>query len=168
MTLKNSATAIGLAIFVLAGAAQAQEAPPVEVFDTGPAAPAQATTGPEWWVFSTGETRAYLIDVNSVAKTGDELTVSVARVARDKAAGDYSHTVDQFGIRCRARQSHVVTSSEALEDGTLDEAFATDEPWEAIVRNSLDEAIHQIACDDMRPEPPSYASVKAYIDAGRP
>lgn len=169
MTLRQSATAIGLAIFTLAGAASAQDAPPVETLDTGPAAaPAQAAAGPEWWTFSRGDTRSYLIDVHSVQKTGDELTVSIARVPRDKAAGDYSHTIDQFGIRCRARQSHVVTSSDAFEDGVPEEAVTTDEPWEAIVRGSVDEGIHQIACDDMRPEPPSYDSVKAYIDAGRP
>jgi hypothetical protein len=165
MTLKHSATAIGLAIFTLAGAAHAQDAPPLEA----PAAAAvEAPTGPEWWIFSRGDTRAYLIDVNSVEKAGDDVTVSVARVPRDLAAGDYTHTVDRFGIRCRARQSHVVTSSDAFEDGIPGEPFTTDEPWEAIARNSLDEGIRQIACDDMRPEPPSYDSVKAYIDAGRP
>lgn len=163
MTLKQSATAIGLAIFTLAGAASAQDAP-AEAPVTAPEAPA----GPQWWIFSRSDTRAYLIDVNGVEKTGDELTVSVARVARDKPAGDYSHTVDQFGIRCGARQSHVVVSSDALEDGVPGEPFTTDEPWEAIARNSLDEGIRQIACDDMRPDPPSYDSIKAYIDAGRP
>lgn len=166
MTLKHSATAICLAIFTLAGGAHAQDAPPTETLDA--AAPAQTPTGPEWWVFSRGDTRAYLIDVNSVEKTGDDLTVSVARVPRDLASGDYTHTVDQFGIRCSARQSHVVISSDAAEDGMVGEPFATDEPWESIARNSLDEGIRQIACEDMRPEPPSYDSVKAYIDAGRP
>lgn len=163
MTLKQSATAIGLAIFTLAGAAEAQDAP-AEAPATAPEVPA----GPEWWIFSRGDTRAYLIDVDSVVKTGDELTVSVARVPRDKPAGDYSHTVDQFGIRCRARQSHVVNSSDAFEDGVPGEPFAADEPWADIVRNSLDEGIREIACEDLRPEPPSYDSIKAYIDAGRP
>lgn len=145
--------------------AAAQETPSEEVL-ADPAA--QTSSGPEWWVFSRGDTRAYLIEANSVSRTSDELTVTIARVPRHTPAGDYTHTIDQFGIRCQARQSHVVTTADALEDGAPGEPFATDEPWEAIGRGSLDDAIRQITCDDMRPQPPSYADVKAYIDAGRP
>ena len=130
MTLKHSVTVIGLAFFTLVGAASAQDAPA--------AGTPEVRTGPEWWVFSRGDARIYLIDVNSVDQTGDELTVSIARVPRSLAAGDYSHTVDQFGIRCSARQSHVVTSADAVEDGTLGDPFTTDEPWADIARNSVD------------------------------
>lgn len=150
-----------------AAVAMAQDTAPVPV-ETLEAAPAQASTEPEWWVFSRSPSRHYLIEVNSVVKTGDELTVTIARAPTDTPAGDYSHTLDQFGIRCRARQSHVVTTSDAMADGVPEEAFVTDEPWEAITASSFDDGVRQIACDDMRPEGPSYPSVKAYIDAGRP
>ena len=164
MTIRKYAVAA--AVMLWAGAAAAQDAP-VEVLG-GTAEAVQENTGPEWWAFSRGEQRNYLIDVNSVVKTGDELTVMVARIPKDTPAGDYSHTVDQFGIRCSARQSHVVISSDALEDGVPGEPFQTDEPWESIARDSFDDAIREISCDDMRPSPPSYPTVKAYIDAGRP
>lgn len=168
MTVLKYAIATTVAIlWAGAAAAQTPPPPPVEVLG-GTAEPVAQSTGPEWWAFSRGQQRNYLIDVNSVVKTGDELTVTVARVPKDTPAGDYSHTVDQFGIRCRARQSHVVTSSDAFEDGVPGEPFATDEPWEAIAADSFDDAIREISCDDMRPQPPSYPSVKAYIDAGRP
>ena len=158
------ATAVAL---TWAGSAAAQDAPQTEVLG-GTAAPVANSTTPEWWAFSRGDQRNYLIDVNSVVRNGDELTVMVARIPKDTAAGDYSHTMDQFGIRCRARQSHVVTSSEAFQDGVPEEPFTTDEPWEAIARNSFDDGIREIACENMRPQPPSYPSVKAYFDAGRP
>lgn len=166
---KRHAAATALFLILCAGAASAQDAPPppVEILG-GTAEPVVQSTGPEWWAFSRGQQRNYLIDVNSVAKTGDELTVTIARVPKDTPAGDYTHTVDQFGIRCRARQSHVVTSSEAMADGVPEEPFVTDEPWEAITADSFDDAIREISCDDMRPSPPSYPTVKAYIDAGRP
>ena len=165
--------ALGATVVLLfAGAASAQDAPatpppPVEVLG-GTAEPVVQSTGPEWWAFSRAPSKHYLIDVHSVVKTGDELTVMIARVPTDSPAGDYSHTVDQFGIRCRAGQSHVVTTADAFEDGVVGESADTDEPWEAIARDSFDDAIREISCDDMRPQPPSYPSVKAYIDAGRP
>lgn len=167
MTIRNSAIATAMAA-LWAATASAQSAPPQEEVLGGTAAPVQASTGPEWWTFSRAPTKHYLIDVNSVARTGDELTVMVARVPTDTPAGDYSHTVDQFGIRCRARQSHVITSSEAFADGVPEEPFTTDEPWESISPDSFDDAVREITCDDMRPTPPSWPSVKAYIDAGRP
>ncbi len=165
MSIRKCALA-ATAVLLWAGAAAAQDAP-TEVLG-GTAEAVQQSTGPEWWAFSRAETKHYLIDVHSVVKTGDELTVMVARVPTDTPAGDYSHTVDQFGIRCSARQSHVVTSSDAFADGVLEEPYETEEEWTRIEADSFDDAIREISCDDMRPSPPSYASVKAYIDAGRP
>lgn len=165
MSIRKCALAATV-ILLGAGAASAQDTP-TEVLG-GTAEPVQQAAGPEWWAFSRAETKHYLIDVNSVVKTGDELTVLIARVPTDTPAGDYSHTVDQFGIRCSGRQSHVVTSRDAFEDGVPGEPFDTEEPWSAIEPDTFDDAIREISCEDMRPQPPSYPSVKAYIDAGRP
>jgi|GEM_PF-2832074 len=168
MTILKYAIATAMvAMWAGAACAQTTPPPPVEVLG-GTAEPVPESTGPEWWAFSRAPNKHYLIDVHSVVKTGDELTVMVARVPTDTPAGDYSHTADQFGIRCSARQSHVITTADALEDGVPGEIFNTDEPWETIARDSFDDAIREISCDDMRPAPPSYASVKAYVDAGRP
>lgn len=167
MTIRKYAIATAVAA-LWAGAASAQTAPPQQEVLGGTAEPVQATAGPEWWAFSRAATKHYLIDVRSVARTGDELTVMVARVPTDTPAGDYTHTLDQFGIRCNGRQSHVVLSSEAFADGVPEEPFVTDEPWETIAARSFDDGIREISCEDMRPQGPSYPSVKAYIDAGRP
>ena len=158
MTIHHHSAAIAAMAMICAGAAWAQDPP----------SPAETPATAEWWVFSRAATKHYLIDVRSVARTGDELTVMVARVPTDTPAGDYTHTIDQFGIRCSGRQSHVVTSSDAFEDGVPEEAYDTEEPWESIAPDSFDDAVREISCNDMRPQPPSYASVKAYIDAGRP
>jgi hypothetical protein len=166
MTIKHSAAIAAIAMIWSVGAWAQDPPPPTEA----QAAPAETptATGSEWWVFSRAPNRHYLIDVNSVARTGDELTVDVARVSTETPAGDYSHSVDQFGIECRGRRSHVVTSRDAFAEGVLEEAYATDEPWEAISARSFDDGIREISCDDMRPQPPSWPSIKAYIDAGRP
>lgn len=138
-----------------------QEAPAEEALSVRPGAAS------EWGVFSRGETRRYLIDATSVQRNGDEASIMVARISTTSAAGDYSHTLDRFEVRCRARQIHVVSTTDVAADGTPDQPYATDEPWEAISPGSFDSAIHEIACDNAVPQPPSYATVKAYIDAGR-
>jgi len=155
-------------ILAMAGPASAQDAPTPAPQDTAVQAPPPAPTGPEWWVFSRSTQRSYLIDVNSIARTGDELTVKIARLPRQGEAQDYSHTEDVFGIRCAANQSHVDRSMDVLEDGEPTEDYATDEPWDTIRAGTLDEGVHEIACDNGRPPGPSFPSVKAYIDAGRP
>lgn len=153
-------------VIAMAGSVSAQEGPAPQ--DLTAAAPLSAPGAPEWWVFSRSDQRGYLIDVNSVARTGDELTVRIARVPRQADPADYSHTEDLFGVRCAAREAHVDMSMDVLEDGEPTEAYATGEPRDAIRPGSLDEGALQIACEDRRPPGPSYPSVKAWIDAGRP
>jgi len=152
---------------VMAGSAVAQDEPAPQEMTVDPP-PAPAPTGPDWWVFSRSDQRGYLIDVNSVARTGDELTVTMARVPRQADPADYSHTVEVFGIRCTARESHVDQSMDVLEDGSPTEPYATGEPWESVRPGSLDEGALAIACEDRRPPGPSYPDIKAWIDAGRP
>ncbi|WP_269515362.1 hypothetical protein [Brevundimonas subvibrioides] len=152
---------------VMAGSAAAQDAPAPQA-ETVEAPPAPAPTGPDWWIFSRSDQRGYLIDVNSIVRTGDELTVRIARVPRQGDPSDYSHTEDVFGIRCTARETHVDTSMDVFEDGAPTEPYATGEPWEAVRPDSLDEGALTIACDDRRPPGPSYPDIKAWIDAGRP
>ncbi|CAL1690426.1 hypothetical protein MMB232_00549 [Brevundimonas subvibrioides] len=163
----NTLAAMGGAL-ALAGPLSAQEA--ADPAPTPPESSAQtpAPAGSDWWVFSRSDQRGYLIDVNSIARTGDELTVTIARVPRQGDPADYSHTRDVFGIRCAARETHVDQAMDVFEDGEPTQAYATGEPWEAIRPGSLDEGARVIACEDRRPPGPSYPSVNAWIDAGRP
>ena len=153
----------------MAGSAPAQDPPAQQEIPVAtPPPPPPAPAGPDWWVFSRSDQRGYLIDVNSIARTGDELSVTIARVPRQADPADYSHTQEVFGIRCAARETHVDQSMDVFEDGAPTEAYDTGEPWEAIRPASLDEGAMNIACEDRRPPGPSYPSIKAWIDAGRP
>lgn len=129
---------------------------------------AAAPTGPDWWIFPRSVDRSYLIDVGSIMRTGEELTVDVARVKRSGDAGDYSRSQDRFGVRCDANQARVDLTMDIFEDGEPTEAYATDEDWAAIEPGSLEDGVRQVACPDARPPGPSFPSIKAYIDAGRP
>jgi hypothetical protein len=159
--------ATAVAMTGLGGAAMTQDAPPAEAPATE-VMQAEAPAGPQWKVFSRSGQSNYLIDLSSVRPEGEELRVSIARVANAGDAGNYAHVVDIFGIRCAAAETQVLSSTEVFEDGEGSETFETGEPWTAVRPRSLDEAIKDLACDDLVPSGAAHASIRAYIDAGRP
>lgn len=158
----------GLAILTIAGAAQAasmQEAasPPAQTAEA-PTAPA----GPQWKIFSRSDRINYLIDLASIRPEGEEVRVMVARVPRAPEAGDLSHVIDEFGVECAAGRTRVVNATEVLEDGETSDTYVTDEPWSDARPGTLDEAVKQLACGEMVPSGAEHASIRAYMDAGRP
>jgi len=158
------------AILALAGAAAAQTAPPPqeEVLVSPDAAVPPPVEGPQWRAFSRSGSSTFLIDTASVQTEGDAINVKVARVPLASPAGDYSHIIDDFAVRCATRESHLVSTTEAYEDGELTETFPADEPWADIRPGSFDEGIKQISCGEAAPIGAPFPSVRAYIDAGRP
>jgi hypothetical protein len=147
--------------------AGAQDAPVLEEVLSAPAAEA-APTGPEWRVFSSSTTSVSLIDEGSLETVGDEVHVKVARVPKVAEPGDYSHVLDLFGVRCDAKQTHLISSAEAYEDGELTEAFDAGEPWADVQPDSFDEGVLEIGCGLARATGDPFDSVRAYVDAGRP
>lgn len=151
-----------------AGGAMAQDPPPAEGEAAVEVLTPEAPAGPQWKIFSRSGQSNYLIDLSSLRPEGEELRVRIARVAITADAGDFSHVIDEFGIRCAAAQTHVISSTEVFEDGEGSDTYETGEPWSDVGAGSLDETIKNLACDDLVPSGDSYASVRAYIDAGRP
>lgn len=151
-----------------AGGAMAQDPPPTEGEAAVEVLAPEAPAGPQWKIFSRGSQSNYLIDLSSLRPEGDELRVKIARVSTTAEPGDFSHVIDEFGIRCAAAQTHVITSTEVFEDGEGSDSYDTDEPWSDVGAGSLDEAIKNLACDELVPSGTAYDSVRAYIDAGRP
>lgn len=146
-----------------AGTAAAQDAPPAaEVLS------AEAPAAPVWRVFSESDASLYLIDMSSIREESDATRVRVARVSRRSPAGDYSHVVDQFGVRCGPGETRVETSTDIAEDGQTAETYPADEPWTGTPPGSFDEAVREIACGVMEPGRAPFATIRAYIDAGRP
>lgn len=160
--------ATAVAMTVLGGGAMAQDAPPAEAAPATEVMEPAVPAGPQWKVFSRSGQSNYLIDLSSITTEGEELRVTVARVAKTADAGTYAHVVDTFGIRCAASETQVIRSTEVFEDGEASESFETGEPWTPVRAGSLDESIKDLACDDMVPSGAAHASIRAYIDAGRP
>lgn len=160
---------VGLGL--MATGAMAQDAPPPtdEPLQTEAlTSPATAAGGPQWRVFSESDAMLYLADMSSVVTDGENSSVTIARVRKTKPAGDFSHTVDAFAVRCEANETRAVTSTEVFEDGVESETYDTDEPWTPVEPRTFDHAVRDIACGVMEPGRDPFPSVKAYIEAGRP
>jgi hypothetical protein len=162
ITARITVLAIGLAA---AGTAMAQTAPaPTPAAN---AAPAQAApVGEDWNAFSRSTIKVYMTDVNGFVRSGDATRVRVARVALDAPAGDYSYAVDEVEVRCAAKQSRTVSSTEYGPDGVQTDRYEEPEEWAPYTAESRDAYLSQIVCEDARAEP-SWPSIKAFIDAGR-
>lgn len=153
-----------LAIALLAGnggqeATTEQAAPP---------APVEAASGPQWRRFSETQSSTYLLDMASIQSADGGAMIRIARVSKRLEAGDYSHVVDQFGVRCAAGETRVESSSEIGPDGEIADSYAADEPWAPATRGSFDAAVKEVACGEMEPNQAPFPSVRAWIDAGRP
>lgn len=169
MILKIAAATAAMAI---AGTAQAQtgtaqsEAPaPAQAVPA--AAPAATPAGEDWNAFSRSTLKVYMTDVNGFTTTGDVISARSARVPLGGQPGDYSYASDEVEFRCAAKQSRTVASVEYGPDGVQTDRFEDPEEWAAYIPNTRDAYLSLIVCDGDRANPPTWPSIKAYIDAGR-
>lgn len=126
-----------------------------------------AAAGPavaeDWNPISRSSQHIYLADGDSVVQTGAETTILVARASL--AGGDRAYRVQTYAFRCDARQFRMIRTAE-YENGAEVDAYDEDgAEFEAVPRNSLVEAIKEVACDGNRAEPPTWPSMAAYLDS---
>lgn len=129
---------------------------------------AVAPTGATWGAFARDSQRIYLIDTATIVRDGDVARATVARVQRNAPADDYSHVVDVFEIQCDGRQSRMISSTDVEADGVTGDTYEEAEPWAAIRAGAFDSQIREMTCGDFVPAGASFATIKAFIDAGRP
>jgi len=121
-----------------------------------------------WHRFAASRTTAYLADTDSIGPTGDEIGIRVAKVATSGAAGDRSHSVDQFVFRCAAGQVRSILSIEYGTDGTESDRFDDSEaPWDDVVENSYLDTLRRLTCDGTPARENNWPSIIAFIDGGR-
>ena len=131
-------------------------------------ASAGAASAEEWNAFSRNARLVYLVDVGGIATVGDTTSARVARVPLQTPVGDYSHKIDEYEIRCAAKQARVLAEIEFGPDGAEVERYPeADAAWDDIRPTSLSAYIQPIVCNGDRAEGANAASIKAYIDAGR-
>lgn len=131
-------------------------------------ASAGAASAEEWNAFSRNARLVYLADVGAISTVGDTTSVRVARVSLLTPAGDYSHKIDEYEIRCAAKQSRILAEIEFGADGVEVERYPeADAAWDNIRPTSLSAYIQPIVCEGARADGPNAPSIKAYIDGGR-
>ncbi len=148
------------AVLTAAGGALAQTAAPAAQVETLNAA------AEDWNPFSRSAVKIYMTDANAFATTGDVTRVKVARVPLDSPAGDLSYAVDDVEMRCAAKQSRTVVTTEYGADGAQTDRYDTGEDWGPFTAESRDGYLAQIVCDGDRASK-TWPSIKAFVDAGR-
>ncbi|MFN3930462.1 MAG: surface-adhesin E family protein [Brevundimonas sp.] len=128
--------------------------------------PAAAET---WQLYSRTVSNAFMADADSIAVADGITSVRVATVPRAGDAGDLSHSIEVYQFRCDADQWRTAGVTEFGPDGAeMDQYPEVDAAWEPLRPDTMPEHLKEIACDGASVLPPHWASIQAFVDAGRP
>lgn len=128
------------------------------------ATPATAET---WHVFSRSANAAYMADVDAIVVEGDITRITLAIVPLRGEAGDFSHTVDTYEIRCGASQWRSPMSIEYGPDGDEAGQYPDSSDWLNARDGTVPGILKEIACEGVRANPPHWPTIRAFIEAGR-
>lgn len=121
-----------------------------------------------WNTVSRTPNNAFMVEVDAIAANGEVTVVPVATVPRRGEATDYSHSVETYEFKCGAGQWRTAGIIEYGEDGAEAGRIPEDGgSWEPVRPNTLPDFLKQIACDGSRADPPTWPSIKAFVDGGR-
>lgn len=130
------------------------------------ATPAIAET---WNPYSRSANNVFMADVDSITTTGEITSVAVATTPRNTGAGDYSHSIETYEFQCGSGTWRTAGLVEHGPDGAETERFPEENAaWEPVRAGTMPALVKAIACDGVRAVPPTWPSIRAFIDAGRP
>jgi len=160
---KGLLSGAGLVLMTLmAGTAGAQD------MQTSPSAPVESLpVEQDWHPFSRSSIRIYMADVKSIATMEDVTRVSVAKPSLQGQPGDYSYAVEVVEFKCAIKHSRSTTETEFGPEGTQIDQYEDPSPWEPYSITSRDAFLASVVCDGERAPPPTWPSIKAWVDAGR-
>ncbi len=151
---KGMGAAVAAAMALTAGASVAQEVIALE-------------GAQDWHPFSRSAVRIYMADMKSIAAEGDVQRVTLAVLPLDGAAGDYTHNEEVVEFRCASKQSRSTASIEYGANGAQEARYDDASEWEAYNPNGRDGFLAGLVCEGNRAPPPTWPSIKAWVDAGR-
>ena len=129
---------------------------------------ANAAMTEDWNTVSRTPNTAFMVDADAIVSNGEIKAVPVATVPRRGEPTDYTHSVETFEFKCGARQWRTAGLVEYGEDGNeADRIPEEGGTWEPIRPNTLPDFLNQMACDGARSDPPTWPSIKAFVDGGR-
>lgn len=165
-TMTMSVAAIAAALIATTAGAQTPDPGPAAA---APVAATPAVTTEDWNAVSRSATRVYMVDVQSIKANGDVSAINLARVPLNPhSPTDRSYTLVAMEFRCASKDSRVVTETDHDEAGAALDPYTTGEEFSPYAPEALDGFIAAVVCDSARGTPPTYPSIAAFIDAGRP
>ncbi|MDI1327759.1 MAG: hypothetical protein PSV23_13290 [Brevundimonas sp.] len=136
---------------------------------TGAAAPAAPAAAESWHPFSRSPNNVFMADVDSILANGDITSVRVATAPRHGTAGDYSHSIETYEFKCAAGSWRTAGVVEYGADGAEADRYPEEgAAWEDMRPNTAPDFLNNIVCKGSRAQPPIWATIKDFIDAGRP
>ena len=132
-----------------------------------------AAAGPaaaeNWNSYSRSANNVFMADVDSIAPSNGATAITIAMVPLRGDAGDYSHSLETYEFQCSGNRWRPAGVVEMGSDGAEMDRFPEEgAAWEPIRANTMPAYLKQIACEGARADPPTWPSVRAFIDAGRP
>jgi len=133
------------------------------------AAGATPVMAESWHPFSRSPNNVFMADVDSIAVNADVSTVRVATAPLRGTPADYSYSVETYEIQCATGQWRTAGVVEYGPNGVEADRYPEDgAAWEAVRPNTSPEFLNNIVCKGSRAQPPIWASIKDFVDAGRP
>jgi len=121
-----------------------------------------------WNTVSNSRNNAFMVQVDGIVVAGEITTVPVATVPRSGEADDYGHSVETYEFKCPSSQWRTAGIVEYGKDGLESNRIPEEgSNWEDIRPNTLPDYLKQVACNGVRADPPTWPSIKAFIDGGR-
>lgn len=133
------------------------------------AAGATSAAAESWHPFSRSPNNVFMADVDSIVENGAVKSVRVVTAPRRGAAGDYSHSIETYEINCGASKWRTAGVVEYGPDGAEAGRYPEEgSPFEDVRPNTAPAFLSNIVCEGSRAQPPIWATVKDFVDAGRP
>lgn len=121
-----------------------------------------------WNSISHSANNVFMADVDNISTNGDATRVIVATVPRRGEATDYSHSLETYEFKCEAGQWRTAGIVEHGENGTeLGRILEEGSDWEPVRADTLPDYLRRVVCDGARADPPTWPSIKAFVDGGR-
>ena len=122
-----------------------------------------------WNSFSRSPNNVFMADSDSIVVTGEVTSVRVATTPLRGDPGDYSHSIEVYEFQCASGKWRTAGVTEFGPDGAEIGAYPEEgAAWEDARPRTLPDYLKQIACEGARAQPPTWPTIQAFVDAGRP
>lgn len=130
---------------------------------------ATSAAAESWHPFSRSPNNVFMADVDSIVVNGDITTVRVVTAPRHGTPGDYSHSIETYEFQCATEKWRTAGVVEYGPEGAETDRYPEEgAAWEEIRPGTSPDFLNNIVCGGSRAQPPIWATIKEFVDAGRP